>query len=40
MKINLRKQVEDDDNHVIFIDKLDIPMDGECKGKEKDVSNT
>ncbi len=40
MKINLKKQVEDDDNHVIFIDKLDIPKDGECKAKEKDVSNT
>lgn len=40
MKINLKKQVEDDDNHVIFIDKLDITKDGECKGKEKDVSNT
>ena len=42
MKINLKKQVEEveDDDHVIFIDKLDIPKEGECKGKEKDVSNT
>ena len=37
MKIILKKQVEDDD-HVIFIDKLDIPKEGECKAKEKDIS--
>lgn len=35
MKINLKKQVEDDDNHVIFIDKLDIPKDGSVKLKKK-----
>lgn len=38
MKIILKKQVEDD-AHVIFIDKLDIPKEGECKAKEKDISN-
>lgn len=42
MKIILKKEVEDidTDNHVIFIDRLDIPMEKECKEDKNDSDNT
>lgn len=42
MKIILRKEVEESetDDHVIFIDRLNIPMEKECKEDKNESDNT
>ncbi len=42
MKVILKKEVEesDTDDHVIFIDRLNIPKESECKDKENVGNNT